>query len=441
MAQLPLTGVRVADITVVWAGPYATQQLAEWGAEVIRLEPISVIQPQTRHVERAHQLTPELVERMAARGSYQAGYPNRDPRPDPWNRDALYNAGASNKLCFTGNMATPSGQEAFQHLVAISDVVIENNVPETGEKLGLSYESLRHIRPDIILVRMPGFGLSGEYANYRCWGNHIEGMAGHQMIRSYPEMTIDAAGETYACDSVAGLTAALATVMALRHRARTGHGQQVEVPQIEAFLQMLGTEILDFTLNGRVANPAGNDHLNHAPHGAYPCQGDDRWIAVEIEDERQWLALCRVLGMADLARDPRYADMTGRWRHRRELDAELSRLTKSWDQMELFKALQAEQVPAGPVQDDGDCFRCPQLEARGFFQEQTRDDLGTHRYPGMLFQWRDTPNRHRRAPVKLGQDNEHVYRSLFGHSPDRYQALLESGEVGTTYPEALLKPH
>jgi len=439
MARLPLEGVRVIDITVVWAGPFATQLLAEWGAEVIRLEPLTAVQPQTRGVERARFLTRESVARAAQLGVSGGGYPNRDPLPDPWNRSAMFNASSSNKLSFTGNMARPSGQEAYRRLVAVSDVVVENNVPSTGDKIGLTYDYLRDINPGIILVRMPGFGLSGAYAGYRCWGNHLEGMAGHHLVRAYPDLTLDAAGETYACDSIAGLTAALGAVMGLRHRARTGCGQQVEVPQIEAFVQMMGTELLDFTMNGRVAGAMGNDHRSHAPHGVYPCEGPDRWIAIDVASDEQWRALCRVLGADGLSADARYRTAENRWRNRRELDKELSDLTRAWDQMALFRALQAEGVPAGPVQDDGDCFRCPHLAARGFFQEQTRDDLGTHRYPGMLFQWLDTPNRHRRPPVKLGQDNEYVYRELLGYSAEEYDRLVATGKVGITYPDWLVQ--
>jgi crotonobetainyl-CoA:carnitine CoA-transferase CaiB-like acyl-CoA transferase len=139
-----------------------------------------------------------------------------------------------------------------------------------------------------------------------------------------------------------------------------------------------------------------------------------------------------------LAADPRFATSADRLSNRRELDEALGDLTQKWDRIEFFRHLQDAGVPAGPVQDDGDCFRCPQLAARGFFQEQTRDGLGTCRYPGMLFRWVDTPNRHRRPPVKLGQDNEYVYRALLGLSADEYGRLVACGEAGTTYPEWLL---
>ena len=438
MGRMPLEGVRVVDLTLVWAGPYATQLLAEWGAEVIRMEPLTAIQPQSRGVERSPYLTKEYVEQMAKANALLGAYVDRDPGPDPWNRSAGFNSSSTDKLSFTGNLGTAEGLEIVKRLVAISDVVVENNVPETIDKWGITYDVLADVNPRIIMVRMPGFGLDGEYRNYRAMGNHLEGMSGHAIVRSYPDWTVDAAGETFACDSIAGLNGAIATVMALRHRARTGRGQQVEVPQIEAFAQMMGTEILDYTMNGRVAEAMGNDHRCHAPHNIYPCAGDERWIAIDIATDEQWRTLCRVLDAPELASDERLATGESRWEHRRELDAALAEHTRSRERADLFDALQKEGIAAGPVQDDADCFHCQHLRARGFFEPVTREDIGTYDHPGMIFRWSDTPNGHRRTPVRLGQDNEYVYRDLLGLSDEEYQALVDAGEVGTTYPAWLL---
>ncbi|MEX2230257.1 MAG: CoA transferase [Dehalococcoidia bacterium] len=417
--QLPLTGVRVIDLTVVWAGPFASQLLAEWGAEVVKMEPITTVQPQTRATDGG-----------GRPGWFAAG----DPGADPWNRGVSFNCSACGKRSFTGNLRTAAGREAFDRLVAIADVVIENNVPETIDRLGVGYEALAAINPRIVMVRMPGFGLTGPYRDYRCWGNHLESMAGHLLTRCYPDATPDAAGESYACDSIAGLTAALATAMALRHRARTGRGQLVEVPQIEAFAGMMGRELLDYAMNGREAAGVANDHASHAPHGAYPCAGDDRWIAIDVAGDDQWRALCAALAAPDLAADARFADAGARRQHRRALDALVGERTRTRDRAALFGALQSAGVAAGPVQDDADAFACPQLRARGFFEPLSRDDLGTHDYPGMLFKWRDTPNSHRGPPVRLGADNAYVYRELLGYTADEYSELLASGEVGTAYP-------
>ncbi len=420
---LPLEGVRVLDLGVVWAGPFATQLMAEWGAEVLKMEPVTTVQPQTRAID----------------GARSGWFPDGEPGDEPWNRGVSFNCSGCNKRSFTGDLRTPEGREAFERLVAISDIVVENNVPETIDRLGATYEQLSAVNPRIIVVRMPGFGLTGPYRDYRCWGNHLEAMAGHLTVRSYPDATPDAAGESYACDSIAGLSAALAAVMALRHRERSGRGQQVEVPQIEAFAPMMATELLDYQMNGRIAGPAANDHRSHAPHNAYRCQGDDRWIAIDVATDDEWQALCRVLDAPDLSADPGFAVAPDRWRHRRTLDRALSDLTKRRDRDSLWPALQDAGVTAGPVQDARDCFHCPQLRERGFFEPITRDDMGTYDYPGRLFRMADTPNEPRRAPPRLGEDNEYVYRDLLGYSQDRYRALVESGQVGTAYTTSALQ--
>jgi crotonobetainyl-CoA:carnitine CoA-transferase CaiB-like acyl-CoA transferase len=416
--------VRVLDLAVVWAGPYATQLLGEWGAEVIKMEPITTMQPQTRAM-------------AVARAGW---FPDGDPSDDPWNRGVNFNCSGCDKRSFTGDLRTEEGREAFRELVTISDVVVENNVPETIDRLGVTYEELAAINPRIIVVRMPGFGLTGPYRDYRCWGNHLEAMAGHLTARCYPDATPDAAGETYACDSVAGLTAALGAVMALRHRERTGRGQQVEVPQIEAFAPMMATELLDFAMNGRLVEPMANDHRSHAPHNAYPCRGDDRWIAIDVATDAQWRSLCTVLAAGTMAADERFAETGARWRHRRELDAALGALTRERDRDELWRALQAAGVTAGPVQDDADAFDCEHLRSRGFFEPITREDMGTRDYPGRPFGMTDTPVPARSAPPRIGEHNEYVYRELLGYDEDHYRSLVDAGLVGTTYSKAVLAP-
>ncbi len=420
--ELPLAGIRVLDLAVVWAGPFGSQLMAEWGAEVLKMEPISTVQPQTRQVQ---------VTRTA-------WYPDNEGGSDPWNRSVNFNCSGLDKRSFTGNLRTPEGLKSFEELVAMSDIVIENNVPETIDRLGVSYEALGAINPRIIVVRMPGFGLTGPYANYRCWGNHLESMAGHLSVRGYPDMTPDAAGETYACDSVAGLTAALGALMALRHRERTGRGQQVEVPQVEAFASMMAVELLDYQMGGGLSENMANDHRSHAPHNAYRCAGDDRWIAIDVATDDEWQALCSVLGAVDLAADARFAGAADRLTNRRTLDAALNVVTADRDRDSLWRELQEAGVTAGPVQDDADAFHCPQLRSRDFFESIARDDLGSYDHPGRLFRMAETSHGPRRAPPLLGQDNEYVYRELLGYSAERYEALIASGEVGTQFTPAAL---
>ncbi|MGE0227460.1 MAG: CaiB/BaiF CoA transferase family protein [Dehalococcoidia bacterium] len=418
-APLPLAGVRVIDLALVWAGPFCGQLLAEWGAEVIKLEPITSVQPMTRPLTpRAGSIPIEGV--------------------DVWNLGSSFNSSSHNKRSFTADLRSAEGREAFRRLVAVSDVIVENNVPETIDRLGITYDDLRAINPRIIFTRMPGFGLTGRYRDYRAWGNHLAAMVGHLMVRAYPDATPDLAGEDYASDSIGGLTAAFATAVALRYRARTGLGQLVEVPQVEAMMGLMAIDYLDYQMNGAVAMGRGNDHRWHAPHNAYRCRGDDRWLAIDVGTDAQWSALCGVLGLSGGAHDARFETQDLRWRHRRELDALVARAVGGWEQWPLFEALVVAGVPAGPVQDAADCYHCRHLRANGWFRRLTRDDIGGFDHPGSLFRWANTANPYWRAPCRLGEDNEYVYRRLLNYSEAEYHELLANGSVGTRFTPAAL---
>ena len=432
MASLPLDGIRVADVTVVWAGPYVTQLLSEWGAEVIRVEPRTRIQPLTRGADMQPPPEPAL-RHLAQMGMTLFAYPDFQAGDDPWNRSPGFNSHARNKLSMTADVTTPEGREIFLDLIEKCDVLVENNVPETIEKANLTYDVLKERNPNLIMLRMPAFGLSGPYKNYRALGTHIEGMIGHHYIRSYPDETPEAAGDVYTGDAVAGVMGAFGVAMALRARRRTGRGQMIELSQAENFLPILGDFILDWTANQRDAGPQGNQHRTHAPHGYYQCAGDDRWIGIDCDSDAAWSAICDVLGAADLASDARFTSEAGRYQHRASLDKLLSEYTRERSDAELFQTLQNRGVIAGPVQNDADAFACPQLDARGFFEELPSDSYGTRRYPGLIFSMANTPNRLRRVAPRLGQDNDYVYRDVLGYSETEYQHAQESGQAGLGY--------
>jgi crotonobetainyl-CoA:carnitine CoA-transferase CaiB-like acyl-CoA transferase len=429
--RLPLDGVRVVDLTVAWAGPYATQLLAEWGAEVIRVEPRTRIQPTTRSFEAP--APPEVQRQVLASGQTMGGYPDLDAGEDPWNRGSSFNSHARNKLSMTADITRPQGREAFLRLVEVSDVVVENNVPETIEKTGLTYEQLVERNPRLIMLRMPAFGLSGPYKNYRAYGTHIEAMVGHHYIRNYPDAMLEAAGDVFTGDAVNGINGALGVAMALRHRQRSGLGQLIELPQAEAFLPMLGDFILDYSVNGRDEGAQGNAHRSHAPHNYYPCAGDDSWIGIDCDSDGAWQAICEVLGAADLAQDPRFRSGVERFERRRELDEALAGHTRRHDAQALFLSLQAAGVIAAPVQNEAAAYACPQLAERGFFEAVTSPNTGTHAYPGLIFRMARTPNAIRRASPDLGEDSDYVYREVMGYGEAEYGALLDSGDAGLNY--------
>ena len=434
--RLPLEGVRVAEITVVWAGPHVTQLLGEWGADVIRVEPVNAIQPYSRYPER---ILDEAASRaLAASGYTLAAYPDFQAGVDPWNRNPSFNAHARNKRSMACNVRTPAGREAFLRLIKHVDVLVENNVPETIERSGITYEVLRAINPQLIMLRMPAYGLSGPYKNYRGFGTHVEGMIGHHLIRTYDDGTPDEMGDTYTADALAGVMGAFAVASALRSRARTGLGQQIEMPLAEAFLPAIGEYILDYTMNGRDSLQEGNTHRSHAPHGIYPAAGEDQWVALDIATDEEFAAFCQVTGATALLDDPRFASAAARWTHRKALDAAVSGATQRTDKVTLFHALQAAGVCAAPVDNDLDCTRSPQLAARGFFEELTAPSTGTHRYPGIMTKWANTPNWIRTPAPRVGEHSEEIYIDLLGYSRAEYDALVAQGEVGTTYPPDVL---
>jgi len=428
MARLPLEGIRILDFTLVWAGPYGTMFLADWGAEVIRVESTQYFQPSTRGGSASP--VKEVVQMMRGWG---AGYPNYDPGDKPFNRYPIFQSHARNKLSMTVDVTKPKGNEIFFRLLKMSDVYIENNVPETIEKLGLTYDVVRRVKEDIIMVQMPAYGLSGPHKNYRSLGAHLDGTVGHTWLRGYPDMDPSMRGDIYLGDSAAGVAGAFAVAMALRYRNKTGKGQHIEMAQVENLMPYVGEALMDYGMNGRVQGSLGNRHPYMAPHGCYRCRGEDRWVAISVTNDEQWQGLCRALGNPAWTQEKRFSDAASRWHNQDDMDDHIQEWTKERENYEVMRLLQAEGVAAGPVIDDRDAFSDPHFKERGFFQELTHPDCGTHLYPGLGWKASKTPNCLRRHPVCLGEDNEYVYKTLLGVSDEEYAALEREGHIGTEY--------
>ena len=427
MPSLPLAGIRVLDMTVVWAGPYCCTLLADMGAEVIRLESLRAFITSTRGT-----LARPSEEWIKSMPVSHAGTPGRVPGARPWNRTPLFNAHGRNKLGMTLDVRDPEGMDTFKSLVRVSDVFIENNVSETMDKLGISYELLREQRPDIIMLRRPAYGNTGPYRNYRAHGVHIEGVLGHTMLRSYPDMDPSYNSTVLMSDAAGGTQGAFAVIAALHHRNRTGKGQLIELAQAENAMPFLGEYFMDYSMNGRVSNTLGNRHP-HALQGCYPCKGDDHWVNITIYDDRQWAGFCHALGNPAWTRDEKYGGSTDRYLHHDELDEYIAAWTRHRDSYEVMHLLQAEGVPAGPVINERDAYNDPQMESRGMFQEAYQEDCGTHLYPGPPYQMSETPLKIRRGPVRLGEDNGYVYKELLGVSDQDYGDLEGKGQIGMDY--------
>ncbi len=435
---LPLEGLRVAEITVVWAGPHVTQLLAEWGADVVRVEPANKPQPYTRGMEGVP--TRQQGLELAAQG-VPTRLADNDPGLDPWNRNASFNSHARNKRSMTCDIMTPEGREALLRLIEHCDVLVENNVPETMDKAKITWEELHAINPRLIMLRMPAFALEGPYRNYRAFGLHVEAMIGHTHLRGYPGQSPELLSESLASDGIAGVQGALTVMMALRHRERTGEGQLIEMPLTEGFLPVLGEFIMDYTMNGRDTLTQGNRHRWHAPHNVYPCQGEDNWIAIDVGTDEEFAALCQVLERKDLIEDSRFVSAQARLDHVEALDEALGALTRAHDKEKLFHALQAVGVCTAPVCNAVEALEDPQLGARGFFESlPTADEQKQYRYPGLMFHMARTPNALHSGPVRLGEHNREIYCDLLGYSAEQLAALEEKGLVATAYPPSVWRP-
>jgi crotonobetainyl-CoA:carnitine CoA-transferase CaiB-like acyl-CoA transferase len=433
MTKLPLDGVRVVDFTVVWAGPFGTQILADLGAEVIKVENIHVWQSLTRG---AVARPPKAA--LLNTTPFGGGYPDNEPGERPWNRCPTFVHLYRNKKSFTVDIRRPEGMALLRQLIAVSDIVYENNVTETMEKLGITYDWLRGIRDDIIYIRVPAYGSSGPYKNYRALGVHIEAVLGHTLLRGYPDMDPSANTAIYAGDYLAGAQGAFAAMAALNYRDRTGKGQLIEIGQAENGMAMFAEAILDYTLNGRVQETIGNRDIHGAaPCGVYPASGEDAWIAVTCYTDEEWQALVGAMGMPEWARDERFATAPARHKHQDELDAGIAAWTGSHDHYEMMRLLQTAGVPSGPVLSAGDVTRDPQLLARDFFEVVTAVDFGTRTFPGMLYKLSETPLSYRTPPVALGEYNDYVYREVFGFSDEEFRRFTEAGHIGTDFDAAI----
>lgn len=422
-ARLPLEGVRVLDLTVVWAGPYATMLLADLGAEVIRIDNPWIFPTATRGL-----LARPPAALAADLGPLFGSYPDRDPGLRPWNRLALFTAHARGKRTVTLDLRKPSGRETFLRLCERADVVVENNTATLLDKLGLGWDELRARNPRLIALRMPSTGLEGPYRDYLGFGINFETLTGLTAIRGYADLDPSSIGSVYHMDAASGPAGALAVLAALRRRERTGLGELVELAQSENMMNHIGEFFIDAARTGRRHGPLGNRHRVHAPQGVYPAAGEDRWVALSVTDERAWAGLCALLGRPDWAG----WDRATRHANHDEIDAALAAWTVARTPDAAFAALVAVGVAAGPVHRERDCYADAQLNARGFFRDNGNDELGTHRYPGHCWQWTG-PALRWGPPALMGADNQAVYQGIAGLDDEEYAALAADGHLSLDY--------
>jgi crotonobetainyl-CoA:carnitine CoA-transferase CaiB-like acyl-CoA transferase len=399
---LPLQGVRVLDLTHRLAGPTLTMFLADWGADVIKIE---------------------WWKRMDAwRGMISIEH-DKDGQ-QRYNKQSNWLKLNRGKRGVTLNLQQPKGKELFMQLVRQADVVADNFSAGVMGRLGLGYEALREVNPRIIVLSLPGFGNYGPQAGYVSNGGTVQGAAGLASITGYEEDGLPRLSVGIWADPVAGIHGAIAVGMALLAREQSGDGQFIELSQVETMVSMIGESILNYSVNGVVDTPLGNGDAAMAPHGAYRARGDDDWITIAVASDQEWQALCRVAGRPDWAADERFSGPGQRLRQRHVLDDMMGEWCQGQDKWELTRALQAAGVAAGPIVTLEDFHNNPSLPAAGFYQHL--DYPYRDSYPGPGVRVEGMPLSLRAPPPMLGEHNATVFGDLLGLSPSEIEDLQQA---------------
>lgn len=413
-AGRPLEGVRVLDLTRVWSGPLAGRILADLGAQVIHITGRVTVIAQTP--------TPDQAKLVGI-------YAENDPGERPWNRNSQTNDFHRNKLGLTLELNTETGASLFKKLAAVSDVVLENYSPRVMPNFGLDYPVLKAINPGLIFCSMPGYGLNGPYRDWVSYGTNLDPFSGLASLMGYPGGPAHLSGNAYP-DPVAALHAVAAVLIALYHQRRTGLGQHIDLSQAESATCLVGEAVLGYALSGQVPARMGNRHPVHAPHGCYPCQGEDRWVALAVSSDQEWQGLCAALSRPELESDARFGSEAARREHHDELDRTIAAWTKERTLFEAMDGLQQAGVPAGAVLNAAELVSNPHLASRGFFLEIDHPETGRRLHCGLPFRISDTPAPSLRPAPCLGQHNRDILRDVLGMNEGQIAAFEEEGAIG-----------
>ena len=413
VVKLPLEGVRILDSTYVVAMPYGGGVMTDLGAEVIKIEGPS-------HVDISRRLT-------APQGA------DGDVSGDYWNKAPGFNNMNRGKRSLTLDMSRQEGRELFIELIKVSDIIMENFTPRVMKKWNLTYEDIKKIKPDIIMISNTGYGHSeGPYASYPGQATTMEATHGTASVTGYLNDIPSKAGMSFV-DFLASWSGLFSVASALRYRNRTGKGQWIDIGMYQLGCYFLGEYILDWTDNKRLPSRIGNRHPQYAPQGCYPTSGnDDEWIVVSALTQDKWNSLCKAMDQQDLITDVRFIDNASRMAHHDELDEIISLFTKKYERFQLMEKLQGFDIPSGPVFDSRDYFTNSHNHQRGFIEKVTADperNLGTRAFIARPWHLNKTEVKIKGFAPSFGEANQYVLNELMGIDNTFIQELIQQDVV------------
>lgn len=418
MSRLPLEHIRILDLTQAWAGSYALQLLGDLGAEVIKVESRS---------------RPDPWRGGFGGSSGLPCYPFDGPGQRPYNRSYLANSVNRNKYGITLDLNTSEGRSLFLEIAKTADVVTENFTPRVLNNLGIGYEVLNAVRPNIILLSMPAFGVSGPYRDFPGIGGTIEPMSGNAWLMGEIDGGPHVSGVMYP-DAVAGLNGAAAVLTALHARAETGKGVHMEVSQHESMIAMLGEFFAGDELAG--LGRMGNRDLRCVPNGIYPCVGEDEWVAISVRDENDWTRLGGAIN-ADVLRDAALCSVDSRRAREDEIDEAIRSWTSGLPAAVAEQQLREAGLPAARVRSIADVLACPQLNATGYLQTVVQPEgIAPAPMPGIIAHLRSTPGRIRMPAPGHGEHSYEVLQRILGCSEAELDELEAKGIIGAGPPPA-----
>ena len=399
MSAQAFSGVKVVEFAAFAAGPMVGKHLGDHGARVVH------------------------VESFNRPDGFRTQYPPFKDNQPGINRSGCFGITNNNKYGVALDLKVPGQFKLAQRLAAWADVIIENFTPGTMKRLGLDYEELTKIKPDLIMLSTCNQGQTGPHAQHPGFGSHLSSLSGFTNLTGYPDKTPLPLYGPY-IDYIAVGYGVIAVAAALDYRRRTKKGQYIDLSQYETGLNFIGPALLDFFVNGRVAQRMGNRHPCSAPHGVYPCKSKDEWCALGVYSDEEWETLKEVMGFPAWAAEESFSTFLGRKENEAELDTRLSQWTCNFTKEEIFHLLQKAGLSGGKVNTVKELFEDPQLNHRKVWVELPHPEMEKQRYEGPPFILSETPANLRLPAPCLGEHNRYVFLELLGMCEEEYNRLM-----------------